>query len=277
MGTRHEREWHLGSGPSRKRYQNLLHSPISLGHTSEFQSFLYSMLGGDTDSSLGDDRRSFHQRVDDWGVHSSLPNLTLIQDTRHDPWPDHGDDRPGVSGLTKPGPLGAAQNSAPKSSQPVVPIKAGVYHVTRSLRSLDHVDLLSGSDSEHEVCSETRGYIQGRWTKSNTSLIGVSPLRYRSSIRIMVLGEDKLSGGPHGLPGHRPKVRKTSRHSEPLPQGAKLPIVRPAIRLPKDLIEKMPSPPTTPVSPRKDPLPSKLAEPMHTKKVPKSVASMVRR
>jgi len=127
------------------------------------------------------------------------------------------------------------------------------------------------------VYSETRGYIQGRRTKSNTSLIGVSPLRYRSSIRIMVRGEDKLSGGPHGLPGHRPKVRKTSRHSEPLQQGATLPIVRPAIRLPKDLIEKMPSAPTTPVSPRKDPLPSKLVEPMHTKKVPKSVASMVRR
>merc|ERR1711892_176080 len=162
-------------------------------------------------------------------------------------------------------------------SQPVVPIKAGVYHVTRSLRSLDHGDLLSGSDSEHEVYSDTRGYKHGRWTKSNTSLIGISPLRYRSSIRIMVLGEDKLFGGPQGLPGHRQKVRKTSRHSEPLQQGAKLPIVRPAIRLPKDLFEKMPSAPTTPVSPRKDPLPSKLAEPMHTKKVPKSVASMVRR
>merc|ERR1712106_685270 len=162
-------------------------------------------------------------------------------------------------------------------SQPVVPIKAGVYLVTRSLRSLDHGDLLSGSDSEHEVHGDTRGYKHGRWTKSNTSLIGISPLRYRSSIRIMVLGEDKLSGGPQGLPGHRQKVRKTSRHSEPLQQGAKLPIVWPAIRLPKDLIEKMPSAPTTPVSPRKDPLPSKLAEPMHTKKVPKSVASMVRR
>jgi len=159
----------------------------------------------------------------------------------------------------------------------VVPITAGVYHVTRSLRSLDRVDLSGGSDSEHEECSETSGYIQRRWTKSNTSLIGVSPLRYRSSIRIMVHGEDKLSGGPHGLPGHRPKVRKTSRQSESLQQGAKLPIVRPAIRLPKDLIEKMPSAPTTPVSPRKDPLPSKLAEPVHTKKVPKSVASMVRR
>lgn len=97
----------------------------------------------------------------------------------------------------------------------------------------------------------------------------------------MGVGEEKVAGGASPTsPGHSgSKVRKSSRHhnhhSEQI--GAKLPIVRPAIRLPKDLIEKMPSAPNTPVSPRKDPLPSKLADPMNTKKVPKSVASMVRR
>jgi len=96
----------------------------------------------------------------------------------------------------------------------------------------------------------------------------------------MGVGEEKVAGGVSpSSPGHSgTKVRKSSRHHHHSEQiGAKLPIVRPAIRLPKDLIEKMPSAPTTPVSPRKDPLPSKLADPMNTKKVPKSVASMVRR
>ena len=59
----------------------------------------------------------------------------------------------------------------------------------------------------------------------------------------------------------------------------KCPIVRPAIRLPRDLIEKMPSAPNTPVSARKDHVASKLASSPGsvTKKSPVTVASMVRR
>ena len=57
--------------------------------------------------------------------------------------------------------------------------------------------------------------------------------------------------------------------------STKVPIVRPAIRLPKDLCEKMPSAPNTPISGRKDQI-SKLAN-SPSKKSPKTVASMVRR
>ena len=96
MGAPHE---HLSSGLARKHCLSLLHSPISLRpHVGIPLFYAEPSIGWGhyTGSSLGDDRRSFHQRVDDWGVHSSLPNLTLILDPRHDPCPDHGDDRPGV-------------------------------------------------------------------------------------------------------------------------------------------------------------------------------------
>ena len=56
------------------------------------------------------------------------------------------------------------------------------------------------------------------------------------------------------------------------------PVVRPAMRLPRDLIEKMPSAPTSPVTPRREHVASKLAsESPVNKKTPKTVASMVRR
>ena len=73
------------------------------------------------------------------------------------------------------------------------------------------------------------------------------------------------------------------RGTEALPSAAsrtaKVPIVRPAIRLPRDLYEKMPSAPTTPTATRRaEHGVSKLADSSpSTKKVPKSVASMVRR
>ena len=81
--------------------------------------------------------------------------------------------------------------------------------------------------------------------------------------------------------------RSTSRGAETtekMSTSKKYPIVRPAIRLPKDLYEKMPSAPTTPVSARKEqPVTSKLAEnssgyqsPVKPRN-PKTVASMVRR
>ena len=59
-------------------------------------------------------------------------------------------------------------------------------------------------------------------------------------------------------------------------------VVRPAMRLPRDLMEKMPSAPTSPLAPRKDHVASKLASSPGspgsvTKKSPVTVASMVRR
>ena len=95
--------------------------------------------------------------------------------------------------------------------------------------------------------------------------------------------------------GLQPPVRRTSstsssssrsRHdsvaAEKMSTSEKCPIVRPAIRLPRDLIEKMPSAPNTPVSARKDHVASKLASSPGspgsvTKKSPVTVASMVRR
>lgn len=77
----------------------------------------------------------------------------------------------------------------------------------------------------------------------------------------------------------------TEKMSSSSRQPAKYPIVRPAIRLPKDLYEKMPSAPTTPVSARKEqPVTSKLATESNSgyqstvkSRNPKTVASMVRR
>ena len=96
---------------------------------------------------------------------------------------------------------------------------------------------------------------------------------------LMVRGEDRA--------GLQPPVRRTSsRHdlaaADKMAASEKCPIVRPAIRLPRDLIEKMPSAPNTPVSPRKDHVASKLASGhgSHgsvTKRSPVTVASMVRR
>ena len=55
-------------------------------------------------------------------------------------------------------------------------------------------------------------------------------------------------------------------------------VVRPAMRLPRDLIQKMPSAPTSPVTARREHVASKLAsESPVNKKTPKTVASMVRR
>ena len=88
-------------------------------------------------------------------------------------------------------------------------------------------------------------------------------LCYRSSVRVMVRDKE-----PSVRPG-------------PRPGGDKVPIVRPAMRLPRDLYDKMPSAPSTPGASRREggPSVSKLActSPQPAKRVPKSVASMVRR
>ena len=97
-------------------------------------------------------------------------------------------------------------------------------------------------------------------------------LTYRSSIRVMVRDSEAAASR---RPSSRAEVTSGSTSSGP--KSTKCPIVRPAIRLPKDLYEKMPSAPTTPVSGRKEPVLSKLVTNNPSKKVPKTVASMVRR
>ena len=76
--------------------------------------------------------------------------------------------------------------------------------------------------------------------------------------------------------GHTKRQTRTDQTADKSSKSTKCSIVRPAMRLPKDLCDKMPSAPTTPVSGRKDPVTSKLAA-GPVKKVPKTVASMVRR
>ena len=75
------------------------------------------------------------------------------------------------------------------------------------------------------------------------------------------------------------EARTTERSgSRPVAPGDK--IVRPAMRLPRDLYDKMPSAPNTPGASRREPTSvAKLAStsPQPAKRVPKSVASMVRR
>ena len=104
-------------------------------------------------------------------------------------------------------------------------------------------------------------------------------------------GDTGLTTGPstalathsmvRGQAGGQRSVRRTSSTSRNEMAGnEKCPIVRPAIRLPKALTEKMPSAPNSPVSQRKDHVVSKLAcdnTATVTKKTPKTVASMVRR
>ena len=98
-----------------------------------------------------------------------------------------------------------------------------------------------------------------------------------------------IPGGGPGGGGTGRKTRKASRTGA----AARLPIVRAQIRLPGELNEKMPSAPNTPVNLRREcetsklvDVRSKLAENQtrlaesaaaSVKKVPKSVASMVRR
>ena len=111
---------------------------------------------------------------------------------------------------------------------------------------------------------------------------------YSSHLTIMVKPEEKSLTAP--LPNAGRKTRKASRTGA----AARLPIVRAQIRLPDELNEKMPSAPNTPVNVRKDHVPATASKLLESKilevgghgkmeavsakkKVPKSVASMVRR
>ena len=91
---------------------------------------------------------------------------------------------------------------------------------------------------------------------------------------LMVRGEDRRA---------QPHLRRASSRQdlamEPdkMSSSEKCGIVRPAMRLPRDLIEKMPSAPNTPVSARKEHVASKLASSSLGTPRPVTVASMVRR
>ena len=95
-------------------------------------------------------------------------------------------------------------------------------------------------------------------------------LCYRASVRIMVRDTaPSLTPRPASRTGGEARTQESS-----------VSIVRPAMRLPRDLYDKMPSAPNTPGATRREVTTvSKLSStsPQLTKRVPKSVASMVRR
>merc|ERR1712083_564703 len=105
---------------------------------------------------------------------------------------------------------------------------------SRSKQKHAQADVITSSD-----CSSVLP--KGEITRGKGRIVCKLPLRYRSSIRIMVRGEAQAK--PKVT-----KVRKSSRTAEVGGEkGAKMSIVRAQIRLPKELSEKMPSAPTTPV------------------------------
>ena len=219
----------------------------------QFASFLNSMLDV---REVGDDEAP--RVVPDWAgqgpVHSSLPNLTLGSDpgpgcqagahrppvTRH---------RPGSGRVTGPGHREPHTARAPTLSR----------HPERGL-----VRAGSASDISAEQSRERTEDVTSQPPVTSPGL---------QSVRVMVRDtEPSVTARPASRTGERPGAR-------PGP-GDKVPIVRPAMRLPRDLYDKMPSAPSTPGASRREAVSvSKLAStsPQPTKRVPKSVASMVRR
>ena len=219
----------------------------------QFATFLNSMLDV---REVGDDE-ALHV-VPDWAgqgpVHSSLPNLTLGTDpgpgcqaaahrppvTRH---------RPGSGRVTGPGHREPHTARAPTLSR----------HPERGL-----VRAGSASDISAEQSRERTEDVTSQPPVTSPGL---------QSVRVMVRDtEPSVTARPASRTGERPGAR-------PGP-GDKVPIVRPAMRLPRDLYDKMPSAPSTPGASRREAVSvSKLAStsPQPTKRVPKSVASMVRR
>ena len=220
---------------------------------TQFASFLHSMLdvkGAENDAVLPDDPDRPGQGHGDQSVHSSLPNLTLCSDAgpgcqagvpRHRPGP--GVCQSGAGRLTGAGGRGPHMARAGTVSR----------HPERG-------PVRAGSPSDR---GDQRLYRIEDVTSSLQPPVTRPGLCYRSSVRVMVRDTE-------------PSVR-----SGPRPGGDKVPIVRPAMRLPRDLYDKMPSAPSTPGASRREtgPSVSKLActSPQPAKRVPKSVASMVRR
>ena len=96
---------------------------------------------------------------------------------------------------------------------------------------------------------------------------------------LMVRGEDRRAAGGAAQPHLRRASSRQDLAMEPdrMSSSEKCGIVRPAMRLPRDLIEKMPSAPNTPVSARKEHVANKLASSSLGTPRPVTVASMVRR
>ena len=110
---------------------------------------------------------------------------------------------------------------------------------------------------------------------------GLTPL-HTITTEPMVRGDTRARTSSTSSTSTSSRSRHEPVAADKMASSEKCPIVRPAIRLPRDLIEKMPSAPNTPVSARKDHVASKLASSPAspgsvTKKSPVTVASMVRR
>lgn len=228
---------------------------------------LYSSL---TDSQRQSPRQS-PRRPDDREAHSSLPNLALIPDTHHDPKSDHQNDslrwRWALCGVRSVPKFRALLNP---SSRRCAPIRSRLVDLNQA--TSDRGAILPEFYSEN--CGHGAGPVRQDCDSDasvwDEDVIGIRTssvtLQYRSSVRIMVKDKEEV----------RSSSTSTRRVSTSLRDktSTKVPIVRPAIRLPKDLCEKMPSAPNTPISGRKDQI-SKLAN-SPSKKSPKTVASMVR-
>ena len=231
------------------------------GNSEMFFTFLHSML----------DVREAEEKLPggrDWDgvedVHSSLPNLPLCSDPHSSLLPLCSDPGPGCESVVPRPPLTRHRpGDSPGDSRLAWPVSQEC--TTGPVTSECSV---SGEDTEDNVTSS-----QPPVTRPG--------LCYRSSVRVMVRdSEPGVAARPASRTGG--EVRTTERLDSRPGSAGRVPIVRPAIRLPRDLYEKMPSAPNTPGASRREHTASKLAStslqmaPV-TKKVPKSVASMVRR
>ena len=269
MATRHE-GMGRDSGMARQYFRggNITPTPRTLADLRQlgirscrrqFASFLHSMLDVrevEDDEVLPDEPDWPGQGPGDHSaVHSSLPNLTLCSD----PGPGcqaGGAHRPPVT-RHRPGPgvcqSGAGRLTGSGGREPHTP--ASRHPERGPVRAGSHSD--TGAHQRKEISGEdvTASSQQPPVTRPG--------LCYRSSVRVMVRDTE-----PSVRPGPRPGP------------GDKVPIVRPAMRLPLSLYDKMPSAPSTSgASRREGPSVSKLAStsPQPARRVPKSVASMVRR
>ena len=220
------------------------------GSSEQFFTFLHSMLDvREAEEELPGGR--------DWGggedVHSSLPNLPLCSDPG-----------PGCESVVPRPPL---TRHRPGDSLPPSRDSRLAWPVSQECTSGPVTSECSVSGEDNVTSSQPPVTRPG--------------LCYRSSVRVMVRdSEPGVAARPASRTGG--EVRTTERLDSRPGSAGRVPIVRPAIRLPRDLYEKMPSAPNTPGASRREHTASKLAStslqmaPV-TKKVPKSVASMVRR
>ena len=271
MATRHD-----GMGDSamaRHHFRNITPTPRPLANLSPFRGnqgirsssrqfarFLHSMLDvREEDEALpvGPDWPGLGPGDRGTVLHSSLPNLTLCSGPGPGCLATHGAHRPPV---TRPRP-GLCQSVSGR-------VTGARDHEALSRHPAVRAGSASDSGAEQSSLSEDV-------TRSQPPV--TSPgLRYRASVRIMVRDTaPSLTPRPASRTGGEARTQESS-----VSVGDKVPIVRPAMRLPRDLYDKMPSAPNTPGASRREVTTvAKLAStsPQPTKRVPKSVASMVRR